>query len=157
GPVIDQWAQKGNPEKFVFSQATISDYNYSFSGLKTSFLYFLRDRLKENANFIKENTADLCASFQKAICDSLIKKLIKAANDYNISQIAIAGGVSANFGLQNLLKKTAQERNWEIYIPPIQLTTDNAAMISIVGYYKFQKGNFSDLNAVPYTKSKFNL
>ena len=157
GPVIDQWAQKGNPEKFVFSQATISDYNYSFSGLKTSFLYFLRDKLKENPNFIKENTADLCASIQKAICTSLIKKLMKAANDYNIHQIAIAGGVSANSGLQSLLNKTALEKNWKVYIPPIQLTTDNAAMISIVGYYKYLKGIFSNLNAVPYTKSKFNL
>ncbi len=157
GPVIDQWSQKGNSEKFVFSQATISDYNYSFSGLKTSFLYFIRDRLKGNTNFINENTADLCASIQKAICDSLIKKLIKAANDYNIHQIAIAGGVSANSGLQSLLKKTAIEKNWKVYIPSIQLTTDNAAMIGIVGYYKFLKGLFSDLNVVPYTKSKFNL
>lgn len=157
GPIIDEWAQKGNSDAFTFSQANIPDYNYSFSGLKTSFLYFLRDRLKENPNFANENTADLCASIQKAICTSLMKKLVKAAKDLTINQIVIAGGVSANSGLQSLLKTTALEKKWDIYIPSLQLTTDNAAMIGIVGYYKYVKGIFSDLKAIPYTKTKFKI
>lgn len=155
GPMIDKLAQTGNPKAFTFSQANIPEYNYSFSGLKTSFLYFLRDRLKENPDFIKENTADLCASIQKAICNSLMKKLIKAANDLRINNIAIAGGVSANSGLQRALQQNALKYNWKIFIPPFQLTTDNAAMIGIAGYYKYLQNNFTDLHAIPYTKSKY--
>jgi len=155
GPMIDKLAQTGNPEAFKFSQAHIPDYNYSFSGLKTSFLYFLRDRLKENPNFAIDYAADLCASIQKAICDSLMKKLIKAANDLHINEIAIAGGVSANTGLQTALNKTALQHKWDIYIPPFQLTTDNAAMIGVVGYYKYLQNDFTDFRSIPYTKSKY--
>ena len=118
---------------FVFNQANIAAYDYSFSGLKTSFLYFLRDQLKNNPNFIQENKANLCASIQHAICNSLMRKLIKAADDLNIQEIAIAGGVSANSALQERLKSIALKKNWNIYIPPLQLSTDNAAMIGIVG------------------------
>ncbi len=155
GPMIDKLAQTGISNAYTFNQANMSGYNYSFSGLKTSFLYFLRDKLKENPNFITENVTDLAASMQKAICDTLMKKLIKAAKDFNINEIAIAGGVSANSGLQTMLKKTATEKKWNIYIPPFQLTTDNAAMIAIAGYYKYMKKDFANLNSIPYTKSKY--
>lgn len=153
GPHIDKLAQTGNPDAFTFNQANIQGYDYSFSGLKTSFLYVLRDYLKTNPSFIEENKADICASIQKAIIESLMKKLKKAADDLQIKEIAIAGGVSANLGLQNTLKKTANEKKWNIYIPPLELTTDNAAMIGIAGYYKYLRKDFADIYTVPYTKA----
>ena len=152
GPVVDKLAKEGNADAFSFSQAHIAGYDYSFSGLKTSFLYFLRDRLKTNPNFIEENKNDLCASIQKAIVDSLVIKLIKAAKDFNIKEVAIAGGVSANSELQRTMKKLAAKHNWNIYIPSLQLSTDNAAMIGIVGYLKYVNQQFSDISAVPYTR-----
>ncbi|MDD2621766.1 MAG: tRNA (adenosine(37)-N6)-threonylcarbamoyltransferase complex transferase subunit TsaD [Bacteroidales bacterium] len=155
GPLIDTCAKEGNPHAFVFNQANIAAYDYSFSGLKTSFLYFLRDQLKNNPNFIQENKANLCASIQHAICNSLMRKLIKAADDLNIQEIAIAGGVSANSALQERLKSIALKKNWNIYIPPLQLSTDNAAMIGIVGYYKFLHKDFSSINVIPFTRNKF--
>lgn len=154
GPMIDRCAKSGNPDRFNFNKANISAYNYSFSGLKTSFLYFLRDKLKENPNFIEENKADLCASIQKAVCDSLLKKLIRAADDLKINEIAIAGGVSANSALQQSLKTIALKKNWNIYIPSLQLSTDNAAMVGIVGYYKFLQNDFSSINVIPFTRNK---
>jgi N6-L-threonylcarbamoyladenine synthase len=152
GPVVDKLAKEGNADAFSFSQAHITDYDYSFSGLKTSFLYFLRDRLKENPNFMEENKNDLCASIQKAIVNSLMTKLVKAAKDLDIKEIAIAGGVSANSQLQSTLKELAQKHDWNIYIPSLQLSTDNAAMIGIVGYLKYINRQFSDISAVPYTR-----
>jgi N6-L-threonylcarbamoyladenine synthase len=154
GPIVDKLAKEGNADAFSFSQAHISGYDYSFSGLKTSFLYFLRDRLKENPNFIDENKNDLCASVQKAIVNSLMTKLVKASNDLGIKEIAIAGGVSANSQLQRTLKDLAEKHNWNIYIPSLQLSTDNAAMIGIVGYLKYVNQQFSDISAVPYTQQK---
>lgn len=154
GPHIDKLAQIGNANAFTFNKANIEAYNYSFSGLKTSFLYFLRDKLKTNSSFIEENKADICASIQKAIIESLIKKLMKAAKDFHINEIAIAGGVSANLGLQNSLKKIAVQKKWNIYIPPLELTTDNAAMIGIVGYYKYLRKEFADIYAIPYAKNQ---
>jgi len=152
GPIVDKLAKEGNPDAFVFSQANIADYNYSFSGLKTSFLYFLRDKLKENPHFIEENKNDICASIQKAIIDSLMKKLIKASKDLKINEIAIAGGVSANSGLQAELVRLSHKHNWTIHIPPFQFTTDNAAMIAIVGYFKYLRNQFCDISSVPYTR-----
>jgi len=142
-------------DAFSFSQANIAGYDYSFSGLKTSFLYFLRDKLKENPHFMEENLNDLCASIQKAIVNSLMNKLVKASNDLHIREIAIAGGVSANSQLQQTMKDLAQKHDWNIYIPSLQLSTDNAAMIGIVGYLKYIHQQFSDISAIPYTRQKF--
>ncbi len=152
GPIVDKLAKEGNPDAFTFSQANIANYDYSFSGLKTSFLYFLRDQLKENPNFIEENKNDLCASIQKSIINSLMKKLIKASNDLKINEIAIAGGVSANSGLQKELTQLAHQYNWTIHIPSLQFSTDNAAMIGIVGYLKYIRNQFSDISSKPYTR-----
>ena len=154
GPIVDKLAKEGNADAFSFNQAHVTGYDYSFSGLKTSFLYFLRDRLKENPNFMEENKNDLCAAIQKAIVYSLITKLIKASKDFGIKEIAIAGGVSANSQLQQTLKELAEKYNWNIYIPSLQLSTDNAAMIGIVGYLKYIKHQFSDISAIPYTRQK---
>jgi N6-L-threonylcarbamoyladenine synthase len=152
GPVVDKLAKEGNANAFSFSQARIAGYDYSFSGLKTSFLYFLRDKLKQNPNFMEENKNDLCASIQKAIVNSLTEKLIKASKDLGIKEIAVAGGVSANSALQNSLQHLAEKYGWNIYIPSLQLSTDNAAMIGIVGYLKYVNQQFSDISAVPYTR-----
>ena len=154
GPIVDKLAKNGNPDAFVFSQANIAGYDYSFSGLKTSFLYFLRDRLKENPYFIEENKNDLCASIQKAIINSLMKKLIKASNDLKINEIAIAGGVSANSGLQRELIRLSRQYQWTIHIPPLPFSTDNAAMIGIVGYFKYLRKQFCDISSVPYTRQR---
>jgi N6-L-threonylcarbamoyladenine synthase len=152
GPLVDKLAKEGNPDAFKFNEANIACYDYSFSGLKTSFLYFLRDKLKENPAFIEENKNDLCASIQKAIIHSLTKKLIKAAHDFKIKEIAIAGGVSANSGLQKELLSLAHQYGWTIHIPSLQFSTDNAAMIGIVGYFKYVWNKFSDISSVPYTR-----
>ena len=152
GPIVDKLAKNGNPYAFTFSQAKIKGYNYSFSGLKTSFLYFLRDKLKDNPNFMEENKNDLCASIQKAIIDSLCEKLIKASYDLQINEIAIAGGVSANSELQHTLIQLSQKYGWNLHIPSLQLSTDNAAMIGIVGYLKYIQNQFSDISSIPYTR-----
>lgn len=155
GPVIDKLAQIGNPHAFPLPFPQIADLNFSFSGIKTSFLYFLRDRLKENPNFIEENKADLAASMQYTIVEILMRKLIKASEQENIKEIAIAGGVSANSGLRNAVKQGEEKYGWNAYIPEFQFTTDNAAMIAITGLFKYQKGEFTDQKATPYTQSIF--
>lgn len=155
GPVIDKLAQIGNPHAFPLPFPQIADLNFSFSGIKTSFLYFLRDRLKENPNFIEENKADLAASMQYTIVEILMRKLIKASEQENIKEIAIAGGVSANSGLRNAVKQGEEKYGWTAYIPEFQFTTDNAAMIAITGLFKYQKGEFTDQKATPYTQSIF--
>jgi N6-L-threonylcarbamoyladenine synthase len=152
GPMIDKLAKEGDPEAFKFAKPRIPDFDYSFSGLKTSFLYFLRDQLKENENFIEERKADLCASLQKTIIDILLNKLIKAAKETGISEITVAGGVSANSGLRNALIETAKKRHWKMHIPKFAFTTDNAAMIAITGYYKYQRGEFIGMDAVPFAR-----
>ena len=152
GPIVDKLGREGNPNAFTFSQARVGEYNYSFSGLKTSFLYFLRDRLKENPHFMEENKNDLCASVQMAIVDSLCDKLLKASHDLRINEIAIAGGVSANSMLQDTLRILSQKQNWNLHIPSLQLSTDNAAMIGIVGYLKYIQNQFSDISSIPYTR-----
>ena len=154
GPWIDRLAKEGNAEAFQFAKPNISGYNYSFSGLKTSFLYFLRDNLKENPNFIEENKADLCASLQKTIIDILINKLKKAAKDLQITEIAVAGGVSANSGLRDALLDLGRRHRWIVHIPPFAYTTDNAAMVAQAGYYRYLKGDFCPIDAAPYAKTK---
>ena len=154
GPWIDRLAKEGNAEAFQFAKPNIPDYNYSFSGLKTSFLYFLRDHLKENPNFIEENKADLCASLQKTIIDILINKLKRAAKDLKITEIAVAGGVSANSGLRNALIDLGKRHRWQVHIPPFAYTTDNAAMVAQAGYFKYLKQEFCPMNVAPYAKTK---
>lgn len=154
GPHVDKLAKLGNPSRFVFSQPRIPDLNYSFSGLKTNFLYFLRDNLKENENFIAENINDLCASLQYTIIEILIKKLKKAAKQTGIREIAVAGGVSANSGLREALRQTATKQQWNLYIPKFEYTMDNAAMIAITGYYKFLKGEFATQDIVPFAHTQ---
>ena len=154
GPWIDRLAKEGNAEAFAFAKPNIPGYNYSFSGLKTSFLYFLRDNLKDNPNFIEENKADLCASLQKTIIDILINKLKKAAKDLKITEIAVAGGVSANSGLRDALLDLGRRHRWKVHIPPFAYTTDNAAMVAQAGYYRYLKGDFCPIDAAPYAKTK---
>lgn len=153
GPVIDKLASQGNPEAFHFPKPDIGNYNYSFSGLKTSILYFLRDQLKKDEQFIEKNKKDLSASIQKTIIDILMDKLVKASDDTGIREIAIAGGVSANSGLRDGVFAFRASRNWEVYLPKLEYSTDNAAMIAIAGYYKYLKGDFADQRVAPYARS----
>ncbi|HBL75153.1 MAG: tRNA (adenosine(37)-N6)-threonylcarbamoyltransferase complex transferase subunit TsaD [Bacteroidetes bacterium GWF2_42_66] len=152
GPYVDKYAKEGNAGAFKFAKPRIANLDYSFSGLKTSFLYFLRDRLKENENFIEENIPDLCASLQKTIIDILLDKLVKASKETGIKDIAVAGGVSANSGLRQALTDEARRRKWKLHIPKFAFTTDNAAMIAITGYYKYLRGEFVGQDAVPFAR-----
>lgn len=152
GPIVDKLAKDGNPKAFKFARPSVDELNFSFSGLKTSFLYFLRDKMAENPNFIEQNKADLCASLQYTIVDILITKLAKAAKRYDIDQIAIAGGVSANSGLREAVVAEGKKRDWDVFVPPFMLTTDNAAMIAITGYYKYLREEFSALDVAPITR-----
>jgi N6-L-threonylcarbamoyladenine synthase len=155
GPLIDKLAVQGNPLAFTFSKPRIEGYDYSFSGLKTSFLYFLRDRLKENPDFIEHHKNDLCASLQKAIIDILMDKLLQAAADLNISTIALAGGVSANSGLRAEIQRLAELKNWKTFIPKFAYTTDNAAMIAVTGYFKYLNGDFCSQDVAPFARTQF--
>jgi N6-L-threonylcarbamoyladenine synthase len=146
GPLIDQYAKDGNPKAFSFNEPNIAELNFSFSGLKTSVLYFLRDQGKLNPNFIQENLNDICASVQNTIVKILLKKLKKASDLTGIKEIAIAGGVSANKGLRNTLQEFAEKENWKVYIPDFQYCTDNAGMVAISGYYKYLKGEFAAID-----------
>jgi len=152
GPVIDKLAKEGDPEHFHFPEPQVSGYNYSFSGLKTSFLYFLRDNLKTDPDFIEKNKNDLCASLQSVIIKILLKKLKLAADHYQIKEIAIAGGVSANSALRKAMDDARTNLGWNTFIPHFQFTTDNAAMIAITGYFKFINRNFTDQKATPYAR-----
>ncbi len=143
GPLIDKFAQVGNPEAFRFSEPRMENYDFSFSGLKTSIMYFLKKETKSNPNFIEENKNDLCASIQRTIVSILLKKIEKAASDLGISQIAIAGGVSANSGLRKAMLELGEKRNWKIFIPKFEYCTDNAAMIAIAGKFMFDKKLFA--------------
>jgi N6-L-threonylcarbamoyladenine synthase len=149
GPLIDNYAQLGNPKAYAFSTTTMPNLNFSFSGIKTSFLYFLRDKRKEDADFVEKNLNDICASIQAQLIKMLTQKLILAAKQTGIKQIAIAGGVAANSGLRNELKSISQTLDWSIYIPDFQYCTDNAAMIAMAAHYKFLKGEFSNLDVSP--------
>lgn len=153
GPWIDKLAKEGNPDAFAFNKPNIPGYDYSFSGLKTSFLYFLRDNLKINENFIEENKADLCASLQKTVLDILMKKLRLAAKDLKIKHVAVAGGVSANSALRQAFIDHGNRYHWEVYIPPFSFTTDNAAMVCQAGYFKYLDKQFCPIDAVPFAKT----
>lgn len=153
GPWIDKLGKEGNPNRFEFAKPNISGYDYSFSGLKTSFLYFLRDNLKINPNFIEDNKADLCASLEKTIVDILMKKLRKAAKDYGIAHVAVAGGVSANSVLREAFIDYGKRYKSEVYIPPFSFTTDNAAMIAQVAHFKYLAGDFCSIDAVPFART----
>lgn len=153
GPIVDKLANEGDENKFRFAKPNIEGLNYSFSGIKTSLLYFLRDRLKENPNFIEENKADLCASFQKDLIDILMKKLLIACQITGIKEVAIAGGVSANSGLRNRIEEEGKKRGWNTYLPEFRFTTDNAAMIAITGFYKFNKGIIAPLDIAPISRA----
>ncbi len=155
GPLIDKLAADGDPKAFRFSKPRVANFDYSFSGLKTSFLYFLRDELKTNPEFIQENKNNLAASLQKTIIDILMQKLILASEKTGIKEIGIAGGVSANSGLRKALISEADRYGWRVHIPDIKLTTDNAAMIAINGYYKFMRGEFADQSVAPDARWKF--
>lgn len=146
GPIIDQLAKDGDGNAFQFSKPKVEGYNYSFSGLKTSALYFLQKEVKKNPEFIKENLENLCASVQKTIVDILMDKLEKAAKDFGINEVAIAGGVSANSGLRDAMQQRAAQLGWKVYIPKFEYTTDNAAMIAMVAQLKYERGEFADLN-----------
>lgn len=152
GPLIDQLAQHGNPHAYKFPHPNIPDLDFSFSGLKTSILYFLRDQLKTNPDFIQEHKSDLCASIQHTIVEILMSKLRKAAHETGISQVAIAGGVSANTALRAAMMAEKKKAGWSVYIPKFEFSTDNAAMIGITGYFKYIKGEFADQQVTPFTR-----
>lgn len=149
GPLVDKYAQQGDPHKFTFPIPDMKAYDFSFSGIKTSILYFLKEQKKTNPNFIEENINDICASVQYTIIKTLMKKLEKAADDLNINHIGIAGGVSANSGLRKALQQTGEQKGWNTYIPKFEYCTDNAAMIAITAYHKYLKGQFTDLSITP--------
>ncbi|WP_316840565.1 tRNA (adenosine(37)-N6)-threonylcarbamoyltransferase complex transferase subunit TsaD [Pedobacter gandavensis] len=155
GPLIDRHAKSGNPLAFKFGEPQIKDLNYSFSGLKTSILYFIRKQEKENPDFISEHLDDICASVQYSIVQILLNKLIKAAKQYGIKEIAIAGGVSANSGLRDTLQRTAMDLGWNVYIPAFEYCTDNAAMIAIAGYQKYLNGDFVGQDVAPISRMNF--
>ena len=155
GPVIDKLSKIGDENRFKFAKPSIPGFDYSFSGLKTSFLYTVRDEVAKNPNFIAENVNDLAASLQKTIIDILFNKLEKAVKQTGIRRVAISGGVSANSGLRNRMLLAAEKKKWEVYIPKISYTTDNAAMIALVGYYMYIKGKISPLSVIPQARINF--
>ena len=153
GPVIDRLAKEGDAARFRFAKPNIPGLDYSFSGIKTSLLYFLRDRVAEDPDFVEKNKADLCASFQKDLIDILLKKLILAARETGIRQVAIAGGVSANSGLRDRIVAEGRKRGWTTFLPEFRFTTDNAAMIAITGLYKYRAGEFAPLDIAPVSRA----
>lgn len=155
GPNVDRLAQQGNPNAFDFPEPKIAELNFSFSGLKTSFLYFLRKAVQKEPNFVEEHKTDLAASIQRVIVQILVKKLTLAAKQTGIRQIAIAGGVSANRELRKTLQDTAEAKNWNLYIPPFEYCTDNAAMVAIAGHYRFLNGNFAAQDLTPSARLQF--
>jgi len=157
GPLIDKYAKLGNPTAFEFTHPkTKNKLDFSFSGLKTSILYFVQKKMKENPNFIKENLNDICASIQYTIIAILMNKLKIASEQTGLKQIAIAGGVSANSGIRNAMAEAEKKYNWKTFIPKFEYTTDNAAMIGIVGYYKFLNKDFEDISVTAKARMKLN-
>ncbi len=152
GPIIDKLAKIGNPMAFQLHKPQIANYDYSFSGLKTSFLYLLRDKLKENHSFIEDNKEDLCASLQYTVVDILMSKLRKAVKDLGINRVAVAGGVSANSALRAAFEDHAKRYKWDIFIPKFSYTTDNGAMVAIAGYFKYLDGDFCDISLPPFSR-----
>ena len=152
GPVIDRLAKEGDPKAFRFARPHVDGFDYSFSGLKTSFLYTLRDAVAQDPDFIEKHKADLCASLQSTVVSILLDKLVKAAREYDIRDIAIAGGVSANSGLRNGIVEEGRKRGWRTFLPEFKFTTDNAAMIAMAGYYRYLRGDFSSLDVSPVAR-----
>ncbi|MGG7661075.1 tRNA (adenosine(37)-N6)-threonylcarbamoyltransferase complex transferase subunit TsaD [Dyadobacter sp. BHUBP1] len=155
GPLIDKYAAQGNPQAFPFPLPEMPGLDFSFSGIKTSFLYFLQKQVRQNPDFIQENIADICASIQFTLIDILLKKLKKASRETGIKEIAIAGGVSANSGLRKSLRELGDQLGWNVYIPAFEYCTDNAAMIAIAAHYKFEAGDFSDQTVSPLARMEF--
>ena len=155
GPVVDRLAAAGDPDAFRFAKPRIQGLNFSFSGLKTSFLYFLRDKVGEDPEFIAKNINDLAASLQRTIIEILIGKLVRASKETGITEIGIAGGVSANSGLRRAAEAEAAKRKWNLYLPEFRYTTDNAAMIGITGYYKYLRSEFTDHSVTPLARIDF--
>ncbi|MBW3517973.1 tRNA (adenosine(37)-N6)-threonylcarbamoyltransferase complex transferase subunit TsaD [Flavobacterium sp. NKUCC04_CG] len=155
GPLIDKYAQLGNPKAFRFTKPKVPGLNFSFSGLKTQILYFVQKNLAENPNFIEENKNDICASIQETIINILMDKLKLAVEETGIRQIAIGGGVSANSGIRKALKDAEHKYQWKTYVPKFEYTTDNAAMIGIVGYYRYKEHYFSDASVVSKARIEF--
>jgi len=154
-PVIDKLAKEGNPKAFKFNKPSIKNFDFSFSGLKTSFLYSLRDAVGSNPNFVEDNKADLCASLQATIVDILFDKLVKLAIEVGVKDIAIAGGVSANSGIRTRLVEEGAKRGWNVFLPEFRYTTDNAAMIAVAGYYNFLKGHRAAYDIAPLARMAF--
>jgi N6-L-threonylcarbamoyladenine synthase len=152
GPLIDKYAQQGNPLKYKFPETSMPGLDFSFSGIKTAFLYFLRDEMKSDPHFIANNLTDLCASLQHHLINMLLKKLEQAADQLNIRDIAIAGGVSANSGLRQRLNKVGEQKGWNVFIPKFEYCTDNAAMIAMAAHFKFLKQDFTTLEVVPLAR-----
>lgn len=152
GPVIDRLAKQGNPDRFTFSKPHIPGLDYSFSGIKTSLLYFVRDEMAKDPEFMEKNKEDICASFQKTLIDILMDKLIKAAKLTGIKEVTIGGGVSANSGLRNRIEEEGRKRGWNTYLPEFKFTTDNAAMIAIAGYYHYLNGERTSLDVAPVSR-----
>ena len=152
GPVIDRLAKEGDPKAFHFARPHVDGFDYSFSGLKTSFLYTLRDAVAQDPDFIEKHKADLCASLQSTVVSILLDKLVKAAREYDIRDIAIAGGVSANSGLRNGIVEEGRKRGWRTFLPEFKFTTDNAAMIAMAGLYRYRAGLFSSLEVSPVAR-----
>jgi len=155
GPLVDTYAQSGNPKAFPFTKPRVDGLNFSFSGLKTAVLYFVQKQVKENPNFIKENLEDVCASIQYTIINILVDKLKKASKETGIKSIAIGGGVSANSGIRKALKEGEHKYGWNTFVPKFEYTTDNAAMIGIVGYLKYLKSDFADMSVVAQARTRF--
>ncbi|WP_143306366.1 tRNA (adenosine(37)-N6)-threonylcarbamoyltransferase complex transferase subunit TsaD [Chitinophaga vietnamensis] len=155
GPLIDKYAKEGDPHRFKFPEPRIPELNFSFSGLKTAILYFLQEHQQQDPDFIKNNLADICASIQYRIISILLNKVLKAAQETGIRDIAIAGGVSANSGLRKMLEEYGAKYHWRTFIPKFEYCTDNAAMIAITAYYKYLHGDFAGLDAVPTARAAF--
>ncbi|WP_299700994.1 tRNA (adenosine(37)-N6)-threonylcarbamoyltransferase complex transferase subunit TsaD [uncultured Pontibacter sp.] len=155
GPMLDKTAAQGNPKAFAFPVGNMPGYDFSFSGIKTSVLYFLKDKTKDNPNFVQENLADICASVQYTLIKTLLKKVVLAAKDLGIKEVAIAGGVSANSGLRQTLQDYAKKYDWNVYIPAFQYCTDNAGMIAMTAHYQYLKGDFADQYVSPEPRMKF--
>jgi N6-L-threonylcarbamoyladenine synthase len=152
GPMIDQYAQAGNPERYKFTETIMPGLDFSFSGIKTQFMYFLRDEVKKEADFIQKNMNDLCASIQAHLVGMLLKRLEKASEQTGVKQIAIAGGVSANTELRKSLKALGEKKSWQVFIPAFEYCTDNAAMIAMAAHFKFLKGEFTDMGVAPLAR-----
>jgi N6-L-threonylcarbamoyladenine synthase len=152
GPVIDRLAKQGDPERFKFAKPHIPGLDYSFSGIKTSLLYFVRDEMAKDPGFMEKDKEDICASFQKTLIDILMDKLIKAAKQTGIRDITIGGGVSANSGLRERLQAEGKKRGWRTFLPEFKFTTDNAAMIAIAGYYHYLAGERTNLDVAPVSR-----